>query len=64
MFKTIQKPPFNVEVFTMPKSELKKAKEATQGPCIQKFLDVVGKDVANPMIQAARELTPPDMALE
>ena len=64
MFKTIQKPPFNVTVFTFPKSELKKMKDATQAICIKKFTEVVGEDVANPMIQAARQLTPRDMLLE
>jgi TRAP-type C4-dicarboxylate transport system substrate-binding protein len=64
MFETIQKPPYNVKVYTMPKSELKRMKEATQEPCMEKFIDVVGKDTANGMIQAAKELTPPDMALD
>jgi hypothetical protein len=64
MFKTIQKPPFNVKVFTLAKSELKKMRDATQAICIKKFTEAVGEDVANPMIRAARQLTPRDMLLD
>jgi len=63
-WKTVQKPPYNVQVYTMPKSEVLRIKNATQEVCIKKFRDVVGKDVADPMIQAVRKLTPPDLAFD
>ena len=39
-------------------------RDATQGACIKKFQEVVGKDLADSMIEAARQLTPADMVLD
>jgi len=63
-FKTMKKAPFNVQVFTFPKAELKRMKAATQAACIKKYQEVIGKDLADSMIKAARELTPKDMLLD
>jgi C4-dicarboxylate-binding protein DctP len=64
VYQIVQKPPYNVEVYTMPKSEQKRLKDATQKVCIEKFREVIGKDLADSMIKAVRETTPPDMLLD
>jgi TRAP-type C4-dicarboxylate transport system substrate-binding protein len=63
-FKIMQKPPFNVQISTFPREELRRMKDATQAACIKKYQEVMGKDLADSMIQAARELTPKDMLLD
>jgi C4-dicarboxylate-binding protein DctP len=63
ILKIMQKPPFNVEIYNMPMAEQKKIKEATQGACIKKFQDTIGKDLADKMIKASKILTPKDMVL-
>ena len=60
----IQKAPFNVQVSTFSKAELKRMKDATQAAGIKKFQEAIGKDLADSMINAARELTPKDMLID
>jgi TRAP-type C4-dicarboxylate transport system substrate-binding protein len=62
--KIMQKPPFNVKIFTIPKEELRRMRDATQPACIEKFKKKVGEKVAMSMIEAAKELTPEDLKLD
>jgi hypothetical protein len=60
----MQKPPFNVKIYTFSIKELKRMRDATQAAGIKKFQEAIGKDLADSMINAARELTPKDMILD
>ncbi len=64
VIEEIQKPPYNVEVYYPPKEEIKRWRDATQPACIEKFKELVGEELAMSMINAAKELTPPDMVLD
>jgi len=63
ILKIMQKPPFNVTIYKMPVAQQKKIRDATQGACVKKFQDTIGKELADKMIKAARESTPKDLLL-
>ena len=62
--KIIQQPPYNVQISEFTRAEMKRMRDATQAEGVKKFQEAIGKDLADSMIQAARELTPTDMLLD
>ena len=56
--------PFNVKFYTMTLAEQKRMRDVTQGPGIEAFRKAVGTEVADDMIKAVKELTPPEYKLD
>ena len=61
LLKEVVDPPYNVTINTLPASEMKRMEEICQAPAIEKFRKEVGKELADQLIEAARDLTPADL---